>query len=81
MDIQEIIKQKFTSSNSIPVDSIRITRKEYGQLITSVKEECIELIQIEKMDGLTDETEKDCEQTRIWNGAIEESIKAIRDSK
>ena len=33
MDIQEIIKQKFTSSNSIPVDLIRITREEYDQLI------------------------------------------------
>ena len=36
MDIQEIIKQKFTSSNSIPVDLIRITREEYDQLIESV---------------------------------------------
>ncbi|MEE9571529.1 MAG: hypothetical protein V3W20_00605 [Candidatus Neomarinimicrobiota bacterium] len=39
MDIQEIMKQRFTSGNSIPVERTRITKTEYDQLINSVKEE------------------------------------------
>jgi len=33
------IEEKFTSGNSIPVESIRITRKEYDDAINSVVEE------------------------------------------
>ena len=86
MDKKEFIKKTFgeylyySISDESPKE-VRVVKHNLDQLINSTKDDFIEIAEIEKMDELTDETEKDCEQTRIWNGAIETVINAIRDSK